>query len=343
MRVVLVAEEAAGIQALRLIAARDEIELVAVLTGTPSGTGRGMVVADVAARLGCPVLPAERVREAAFGAWLREQNVDMLINVHSLYLIHAEVVAAPRIGSFNLHPGPLPFYAGMNAPSWAIFNGEPRHAVTLHWMAPGVDTGAIAYEAWFDLEPNATGLSASMQCVRLGVPLIETLVTTALRDPRAIPARPQSEAGRMLYRKSDLPFDGRIDWTASAATIDAFIRAADYHPMPSPWGHPETSFDGTPLDVVKVTRTGRSADALPGTIAIDVDGAVEVATGDEWLILKRVQQDGRVRPASETLGNGGVLGTVPDGDVMPTPWPGLLMTDALPSAETVEPAAVAVG
>lgn len=307
MRVVLAAEEAAGIQALRLIAAQEGIELVAVLTGAPSGTNRGVVVADVAQKLGCELLPAERVREQAFAAWLRDERVDMLINVHSLYIIHGDVVETPTIGSFNLHPGPLPGYAGLNVPSWAVFNGEERHAVTLHWMAAGVDTGAIAYEAWFDLKPNDTGLSCSMQCMRLGVPLVGQLIETALQDLTTIPAKPQSDGLRVLYKKSDVPFDGKIDWSLPAARLDAFIRAADYHPMPSPWGRPETALNGNRLDVVKVQRIGRTTDAMPGTLKLDETGTIQVATGDEWLIIKRIQQDGRVLQPADLLEMGSQL------------------------------------
>lgn len=307
MKVVLVAEEAAGIQALRLIAAREGVELVAVATGMPNGTGRGMVVGDVADKLGCSLLPAEQVRDPAFAVWLREQGIDLLINVHSLCVIHGDVVAAPRIGSFNLHPGPLPAYAGLNVPSWAIFNGERRHAVTLHWMASGIDTGAIAYQAWFDLDPDATGLSCSLQCLRLGVPLVERLLAAALHDPEAVPALPQGSARRAVYKRGHVPFDGRIDWSKPAVMLDAFIRAADYHPMPSPWGHPRTGFEGEPLDVVKVQRTGRACDVAPGTLSAGEADVIEVATADEWLILKRIQQDGRVRPAAEILKGGGRL------------------------------------
>ncbi len=81
----------------------------------------------------------------------------MLINVHSLLIMRGDVVEAPSIGSFNLHPGPLPGHAGLNAPSWAIFNDEARHAVTLHWMTAGIDTGAIVSEAWFDLPRTSSG------------------------------------------------------------------------------------------------------------------------------------------------------------------------------------------
>lgn len=304
MRVVLAAEEAAGVQALRLIAAQEDVELVAVLSSAPSGSRRGVVVADVAKKHGLALVPAEQVREAAFAKWLDEHSIDMLINVHSLYIVHEDVVAAPRIGSFNLHPGPLPNYAGLNAPSWAIFNREERHAVTLHWMTDGVDTGAIVDTAWFDLDHRATGLSCSVQCTRLGVPLVGQLIKTAVLDRTAIPARPQSGGKRVLYKKGDVPFDGKIDWGRPAAQLDAFIRAADYHPMPSPWGHPETAQNGRSLQIVKVERSGRRCDVAPGSLAMSEEGTLEVATGDEWLIIKRALQDGAILAPADLLGAG---------------------------------------
>lgn len=218
LKVVLAAEEAAGVLALRWMAAHEGVELVAILTSMPGEAKRDPVVVDAARRLGCSLLPSAQVRDPALASWLRSEDVDLLINVHSLHVMNGDVVAVPRIGSFNLHPGPLPGYEGLNAPSWAIFNGEPCHAVTLHWMVAGVDTGAIAYDAWFSLDPNATGLSASLQCVRLGLSLIEALVGTALADPAAIPARPQERAQRRYYRRSEVPFDGKLDWHQSVAS-----------------------------------------------------------------------------------------------------------------------------
>ena len=102
---------------------------------------------------------------------MRSEEIDLLLNVHSLYVIHADLVAAPRTGSFNLHPGPLPEYAGLNAPSWAIYHGESRHTVTVHWMEPGIDTGAIAYETSFEIAEDDTGLSLSARCVREDCPV----------------------------------------------------------------------------------------------------------------------------------------------------------------------------
>jgi methionyl-tRNA formyltransferase len=246
----------------------------------------------MAGRLGCRLLPAERVRNPTFGWWMRAELVDLLINVHPLYMIHDDVVAAPRIGSFNLHPGPLPGYSGLNAPSWAILQRRAPPCRYLALDGGRNDAGGDRLRGLVDLDPTATDLSASMQCVRFGLPLIEGLVTTALTDPRAIPARPQNRAQRRYYQRRVTPFAGKLKWNLPAAELDAFIRVADYQPMPSPWGHPTTFLDGLPLGVLEVRRTGRACDAAPGTLAIGEANAIEVATADEWLVLQPIHHGG---------------------------------------------------
>src|ERR687895_401385 len=52
----------------------------------------------------------------------------------------------------------------LNVPSWSIYLGETRHAVTVHRMAPRVDTGPIAYREDFEIGEQDTGLSLFMKC-----------------------------------------------------------------------------------------------------------------------------------------------------------------------------------
>jgi UDP-4-amino-4-deoxy-L-arabinose formyltransferase/UDP-glucuronic acid dehydrogenase (UDP-4-keto-hexauronic acid decarboxylating) len=258
-------------------------------------------VGGVAEQLGVPVVASERVRDAETADWIRDEGVDLLLNVHSLYLIHGDVVAAPAIGSFNLHPGPLPEYAGLNTPSWAIYNGESQHGVTVHWMEPGVDTGAIAYDARFDLTDADTGLSVSARCVREGVPLIERLLAAAAADPAAIPRREQDLSRRHYYKRAEIPDDGRIVWTRPARRIVDLVRASDYFPFPSPWGIPTTELGGAELGIVRAARTGTPTTASPGSVTTDAEGTVLVAAADEWVRVERVLADGRPRPAAEVL------------------------------------------
>jgi methionyl-tRNA formyltransferase len=300
VKVLLVAEEAAGIQVLRRLAASGH-ELAGVLTAPPT-RGGGATVASVAEGLGVSVEPSERVRDPALADVIRDRAVDLLLNVHSLFVVHAAVVAAPRIGSFNLHPGPLPEYAGLNAPSWALYNGEERHAVTVHWMEPGLDTGPIAYEAPFPLAETDTGLSVSLRCVREGLPLLERLLEDAERG--AIPARAQ-DLSRRRYFGRQAPQEGRVEWSRTAREIVDFVRACDYFPFPSPWGSPLASLDRGDVAILKAARTGRSTGGeAPGTITSEDEGTVAVAAADEWVAVQRVAVEGRPQNAAAVLPRG---------------------------------------
>jgi methionyl-tRNA formyltransferase len=304
MNVLLVAEESAGLQALRMLLAMER-SVAGVLT-SDTASSRGASVGDFAKSSGIQVLASDLVKDPEFAAWIGTNNVDILLNVHSLFLITPEVVAAPRIGSFNLHPGPLPEYAGLNAPSWAIYHGETRHGVTLHWMDPAIDTGAIAYSAAFDLTEADTGLSASAKCVRHGLPLVERVLNAAEEDPAGIPAIAQ-DLSRRRYFGREAPQQGRLEWDRPAREIVNFVRAADYSPFPSPWGHPATGVAGRTIGVVRAERTGSATDAPPGT-ARKVDGVVHVAAADEWVAVTRVHVDARYAPADAVLADGSRLG-----------------------------------
>jgi UDP-4-amino-4-deoxy-L-arabinose formyltransferase/UDP-glucuronic acid dehydrogenase (UDP-4-keto-hexauronic acid decarboxylating) len=296
LRVLLVAEEAAGIQVLRRLAGSSH-EIAGVLTAPPT-RGGGATVASVAEGLGLAVEPSERVRDPALAAWIRDRNVDLLLNVHSLFVIHADAVEAPRIGSFNLHPGPLPAYAGLNAPSWAIYHGEERHAVTVHWMEPGIDTGAIAYEASFPIAETDTGLSLSLRCVREGLPLLERLLEDAERG--AIPARAQDRSHRRYFGR-EAPQEGRVEWSRTAREVVDFVRASDYFPFASPWGSPLATLGDREIEILKAARTERATSGPPGAVGAAEDGAVAVACADEWVAVQRVAVEGRPEDAAAVL------------------------------------------
>lgn len=277
-----------------LASLRPPPEIVCVLTGD----GRRPVVREAATRLGLKTSPAELVRSAAFADELHD--VDLLLNVHSLHVADGDVVSAPRIGSFNLHPGPLPEYAGLNVPSWAIYNGEPMHGVTVHWMDARIDAGPVAWLERFELTDTDTGLSVAGRCVRRGVPLLLRLVEVAATDAGSIP-RCAQDTSRRRYFGAGPPNDGRLDWSAPASEISRFVRAADYAPFPSPWGHPRAALGGHEVGIAKAVQTGRPTTLPPGTIDELTDAGALVAAGDELLVVQRVQANGRYTNPSELL------------------------------------------
>jgi UDP-4-amino-4-deoxy-L-arabinose formyltransferase/UDP-glucuronic acid dehydrogenase (UDP-4-keto-hexauronic acid decarboxylating) len=299
LRVLLIAEEAAGVQTLRMLAGSTH-EVVAVMTRGAGMGAIGATVAGVASRLGYRLWPAQRSREPGFADVIRQEKIDLLLNVHSLYILPPEVIAAPLIGSFNLHPGPLPRYAGLNAPCWAIYHGERTHGVSLHWMDRGIDTGPIAFAAELPVENDDTGLTLSAKCVRAGLPLLHDLLLAASRC--AVPRMAQS--GPRRYYGHEVPHQGRLVWSESAARIVNFVRACDYAPFASPWGVPRAYLNGREVVVLKAARTGERTDAEPGTVGRRVGTDMLVAARDEWVRLHRVRIGSSTFPAADALREG---------------------------------------
>jgi UDP-4-amino-4-deoxy-L-arabinose formyltransferase/UDP-glucuronic acid dehydrogenase (UDP-4-keto-hexauronic acid decarboxylating) len=272
--------------------------VVAVVTGNTGATATGATVAGLAARLGYRTWPAAQTREAVFADEVRRERVDLLLNVNGSYLLPQPVVSAPVIGSFNLHPGPLPRYAGLNAPSWAIYHGERIHAATWHWMDAGIDTGPLAYAAEFPVDPDETGLSLTGKCIRAGLPLLHDLLMDALRQ--SIPRRPQPSGVRRYYGR-EMPHEGRLFWNESAERVVSFIRACDYLPFPSPWRPPRAYLAGREIAILKASLTTESSDAIPGTVGRKLGGEILVSAADQWVSVQWVRVGSSVLPAAEAL------------------------------------------
>ena len=298
MRILLFLEESAGIQSLRATQASDH-EVVAVLTSINSTPENrlGATVQGTAEHLGIPVWAAEQVKDPTFADSVQRESVDLILNVHSLHLVHPNVLSAVRVGAFNLHTGPLPGYAGMNAVNWAIMNGETQHGVTLHWMEAGIDTGDIALETAFDLSPTDTGLSVSRRCTREGLRLIKQLLAM---QPDAIPRKPQDLSARR-YHGFEIPFEGKIPWT-SADLVERFVRACNFYPLPSPWGIPTVDHHGEPVGLIEVAITDEPCHFQPGMIHHRKDLCF-LATADYWIEVKRILHQNRLTTPQEALFN----------------------------------------
>jgi methionyl-tRNA formyltransferase len=299
MNLVLAAEESAGLQLLRALAQRKD-RVVAVLTTEPQPNSTRVSLWNAARDLGFETLPAQFVEDSRLADRLRSEDVDIFLNVHSLHVIHREVLNASKLGAFNLHPGPLPRYAGLNAVSWAIFRGEEQHGVTVHRIDARIDAGPIAFQSLFPLEADDTGLSLSLKCVREGIPLMLKLLDVAAAQPESIPAIPQDLALRQYFGR-EVPEGGRISWQWPASKVINFVRACDYFPFPSPWGHPRACLGVQEFTLVKALRTGLGCDVPPGTVGRSTDSGVYVACGDQWILATKLHLKGKYLPAQDVL------------------------------------------
>jgi methionyl-tRNA formyltransferase len=309
VNILLVGEESAGIQTLRALTDSDH-RIVAVMASQSKYNSGLANLWETAEKLGHRTWPSKLVKDPRFADEVRNAEVDIILNIHSLFIINKEVVMAPRIGCFNMHPGPLPRYAGLNAVSWAIYRGETSHGVTIHKMEPGIDTGPIVYQELFDIDDADTGLTLSARCIRSGIALVLRLMETASIDPAIIPLTSQDLTKRE-YFGHEIPYEGRLIWSLPAREIINFVRACDFFPFPSPWGHPrtvlETMSGAQEIGVVKACLTGERCDGSPGTVGEFVGPGVKIACGDEWIIVNKLKVEGRYVNSARVLKPGSRL------------------------------------
>ena len=297
MKVFLIGGESAGMQLLRWLSDGPH-QLVGAAVEEPDDTRR-VNLTRVAQRLGVDTWAARRVRDAAFAEEV--PACDVLINAHSLHIVDPAILDVPKVGAFNLHPGALPEYAGLNSASWALYHGRAEHGVTLHHMAAGIDTGDIAYQRRFPITDSDTALTLNAKSVRLGLELIEDLLHDATLG--TVPSLPQDLAQRQYFGR-EVPEDGRLSWDRPAAEIERFVRACDFVPFESPWGHPRTELDGVPVEIAKATATPEPCDAVPGDVGTTGHEGVRVACADSWMAVETVRVSGSLVDARRVLKRG---------------------------------------
>ena len=155
----------------------------------------------------------------------------------------------------NFHNSLLPRYAGLNACTWAIFNGEKEHGVTWHWMSQGVDTGDIIVQKEIPVDKSCTALQLIMACIKEGMALFEESFEEILFNRTSIP---QDLSKRLFYKKSQIPNNGLIDLTLPHDQLDRFFRSLNFHPLPSDIGYPKLEFNDRVYYIDKINFVERS-------------------------------------------------------------------------------------
>ena len=299
MNILLVGEESPAIHVLHVLAESCH-GVVGVVASPNPRYGSPVTLWKTAQRLGYRTWAAENVKDPSFARQIRSDEVDVLLNIHSLHVINDEILQAPRIGCFNLHPGPLPRYAGLNPVCWALYFGETTHGVTLHRMTAEIDAGPIVYQSVFPVSETDTGFSVSLRCIREGLPLVSGLLAQLKQSPLNLPEISQNRDQRQ-YHGREVPYRGWVMWSLTARQVANFVRACNFSPFLSPWGFPRASKGDLVFGIVTAASTGSPAKAPPGTVGRPDGFGIRVACSDEWISLGKISVADRLTDATEVL------------------------------------------
>lgn len=170
---------------------------------------------------------AER-HEAVIRRRIRSDRMNLLISVQHPWIVSKHVLEAVRYQAFNLHNAKLPMYKGYNSISHAILNGDRSYTTTIHWMAPKVDSGDIAYEEELPITRQDTSLSLYRKTVGAAVRNFRRLIHD-LSHGYPVPRLPVAGTGR-FYKRSAIAALRKIRSLRNDTEVDRKSRAFYFPP-----------------------------------------------------------------------------------------------------------------
>lgn len=219
---------------------------------------------------------------------LRATEFDYLFSITHLAIIKDDVLQLPKKMAVNFHDGPLPAYAGLNTPAWALMNRETRYGISWHQITPGVDEGDLLKQAFFDIAPDETSLSVNTKCFAAALESFPVLVDELNGGNEQRTA--QDLSGRSYFGKFKRPEQMAVlDWEKPAIELEALVRALDFGEYPNLLSCPKILLGDQCYLVSSAVAREAQSDEVPGTVLQVEEGQIDVACARGVLSLTGFQ------------------------------------------------------
>jgi methionyl-tRNA formyltransferase len=274
-----------SLDALAALAARDDIDLVGVVTQPDRPGDRGRVepspVKRRAADLGLSVLQPVLLNGDAVQP-IADLRADALVWAAYGNLIPRRLIDGVDGRAVNVHASLLPRWRGAAPIAHAILAGDRDTGVTLMQGTASLDRGPLIAAATTPIGPDETAGELTERLARLGGALLERELPAYL----ALSTQPvQQEESRATWAPKLTTADGELRLTEPAEALVRRIRAMN--PDPGAW----TTFNGQRLGVLRASVTGGRG-AQHGTLELR-DGVPHVAAAAGWLRLDDMKPAGK--------------------------------------------------
>jgi hypothetical protein len=155
-------------------------------------------VAGLTRYLGIPVWLRGDVNQPETVEEIKALAPDVILSARYEWIFKDAVLAIPKYGLYNVHPGELPGYGGVFAPFRAAMNGEKHAAATLHVIDQGLDTGPIVGIARAPFIPGRSILACTASLYPLGIAMFRDILPV-IEVGETVPTTPQDPALRRYY------------------------------------------------------------------------------------------------------------------------------------------------
>lgn len=274
-----------SLDALAALAAREDIDLVGVVTQPDRPGDRGRVepsaVKRRAAELGLPVLQPVLLNGDAVQPIL-DLRADVLVWAAYGNLIPRRLIDGIDGRAVNVHASLLPRWRGAAPIAHAILTGDRETGVTLMQGTASLDRGPVIATATTPIDPDETAGELTDRLARLGGALLERELPAYLAESTRPVAQDESQA---TWAPKLTTADGELRFAEPAEALARRVRAMN--PDPGAW----TTFGGQRLGVLRAAVTGGRG-VQHGTLEVR-DGVPHVAAGAGWLRLDEVKPAGK--------------------------------------------------
>jgi len=225
-RVVLFTAQDIGFQLASFFAGRDDLATLVITRQTARDRIYGYRSAvEVCRQSQMPLIEVSRVTDDICRR-VEDWRPDLIVSAYYPHIVPPRILAVPRLGCINIHPGILPQYRGRFPTPWYILNGDTHFGVAIHYLAEGVDTGDVLVQRTYPLNGD-TGHQLYRRTMDLGAELLIEHFDRILAGD--VQPKRQGEGGS-YYRSIEKRYE--VDWNESREAISRRVRvhAEPYFP-----------------------------------------------------------------------------------------------------------------
>jgi methionyl-tRNA formyltransferase len=272
-------------------------EVVALVTQPDRAKGRGKKLSPPPAKVlaeaaDIPVLQPTKIKTEEFRNGLLTYRPDLIIVAAYGRILPKALLELAPMGCINVHGSLLPQYRGAAPIQWSVLNGDEETGVTIIQMNEGMDTGDILLKAAIKTAPDETAGSLFDKLAVLGSKTLLKAIK-GLQDGTLIPVAQNHVLATVApMLKKD---DGLIDWHKDAKNIECLIRGLD------PWPTAYCFLNSKRLRLFGPEVLHKDSDAQPGTVLQADKRGIFIACGNNTLVIKEIQPEGKKRMPVESF------------------------------------------
>lgn len=245
-----------------LIASNHEVIAAYTQPDRPQGRGRKVIptpVKHVAADAGIPVYQPQSFKLPGAVEALRALSPDLMVVVAYGLILPKDVIDIPQKGCINIHASLLPRWRGAAPIQRAILEGDPETGITIMYIEPKLDAGAMILKA---STPIGTNEVASALHDRLSLLGAETLLKT-LPDIEAGQTQAEiQDESKVTYAAKIAKEEALLDFTQPATLLVRKVRAFNSWPVT------ETRYQGQTLRIWRADVIDVPSDHPPATLFV---------------------------------------------------------------------------